>query len=120
MDHIDKVLATNCDSYWFSLPIHAALVVGKNTMNRYYNKTDQSEVYRIAMSMYSLYSCNTVVLISIEQFFTRDTSFLTSGTKIGKTFGSRLPTMLPARSSTARITQQMATPTLTPRFPLIL
>lgn len=52
MDHIDKVLATTSDSHQFSLPIRASLVIGKNTINRYYNKTDQSEVYRIAMSKY--------------------------------------------------------------------
>lgn len=50
MDHIDKVLATTSNSHRFSLPIRASLIIGKNTINRYYNKTDQSEVYRIAMS----------------------------------------------------------------------
>jgi hypothetical protein len=50
MDHIDKVLATSSDSpHQFGPSIRAALAVGKNTMNRYYNKTDHSEVYRIAM-----------------------------------------------------------------------
>jgi len=52
MDHLDKVLVTTSDNSQFSLPIRAALVIGKNTINRYYNKTDYSEVYRIAMSMY--------------------------------------------------------------------
>ena len=50
MDHIDKVLASASDSpFKFSVAIRAALVIGKNAINRYYNKTDQSEVYRIAM-----------------------------------------------------------------------
>jgi hypothetical protein len=50
MDHIDKVLATNSNSpTQYSPPIRAALAVGKNTLNKYYNKTDDSEVYRIAM-----------------------------------------------------------------------
>jgi hypothetical protein len=50
MDHIDKALATSSnDSYQFSPSIHAALALGKNAMNKYYNKTDQSEVYCIAM-----------------------------------------------------------------------
>ena len=52
MDHIDNTLATKSDSSQFSLPIRAALVIGKNTINRYYNKTDHSEVYCIAMSKY--------------------------------------------------------------------
>ena len=52
MDHIDKTLATTSDSHTFPLPIHAALVIGKNTINRYYNKTDQLETYHIAMGRY--------------------------------------------------------------------
>jgi hypothetical protein len=52
MDHIDKVLATSSDSpYKFSVAIRAALAIGKKVMNKYYNKTDHSEVYRIAMGM---------------------------------------------------------------------
>ena len=37
--------------------MRAALGIGKRTLNRYYNKTDYSEVYRIAMgkSLLSLY-----------------------------------------------------------------
>lgn len=50
MDHIDKVLATSSDSpRQFSLAIRAALAIGKKAMNRYYKKTDHSDVYRIAM-----------------------------------------------------------------------
>ena len=62
MDHIDKVLASASDSpYKFSIAIWAALVIGKNAMNQYYNKTDQSEVYRIAMGKSStFYSLVTV------------------------------------------------------------
>jgi hypothetical protein len=52
MDHIDKVLATASDSpYKFGPSIRAALAIGKTALNRYYNKTDHSEVYRIAMGM---------------------------------------------------------------------
>ena len=53
MDHIDKVLTTSSDNHdQFSLPICVALVIGKNTMNWSYNKTDSSETYHIAMSTY--------------------------------------------------------------------
>ena len=53
MDHIDKVLATSSDSSCqYSLTIRATLAIGKKAMNRYYDKTDQSDVYRIAMSMF--------------------------------------------------------------------
>jgi hypothetical protein len=56
MDHIDKVLATSSDRHQYSLSICAALFIGKNTINRYYHKTDHSETYRIAMGTYYLYS----------------------------------------------------------------
>ncbi|KAH9011825.1 hypothetical protein EDB85DRAFT_1878177 [Lactarius pseudohatsudake] len=53
MDHIDKVLATAADSpYQFGPSIRAALALGKNALNRYYNKTDHSEVYWIAMVLH--------------------------------------------------------------------
>jgi hypothetical protein len=51
MDHIDKVLATSSDRSQYSLSIHAALIIGKNAINQYYNKTDHLETYCIAMSM---------------------------------------------------------------------
>jgi hypothetical protein len=55
MDHIDKVLTTSLNNTCqFSLPICVALAVGKNAMNKYYSKTDHSEVYRIAMSKFFL------------------------------------------------------------------
>ncbi|KAF8256686.1 hypothetical protein EI94DRAFT_1454581, partial [Lactarius quietus] len=57
MDHINKVLTTSSDCpHQFTLAIHAALAIGEKAMNQYYNKTDHSEVYRIAMD---LPNCNT-------------------------------------------------------------
>ena len=47
------------------MAIRAALAIGKSAMNRYYNKTDQSEVYRIAMGLVFNYSNISYVLISI-------------------------------------------------------
>ena len=52
MDHIDAHLATAAQSAVYSPSIRAALAIGKETLNRYYNKTDYSEVYRIAMGMF--------------------------------------------------------------------
>ncbi|KAN0137513.1 hypothetical protein V8E53_004564, partial [Lactarius tabidus] len=52
MDHIDKVLATMSNSHCFSLSICATLIVGKNAINWYYNKTDHSETYPIALSYF--------------------------------------------------------------------
>lgn len=50
MDHINKTLATASASCIFSLPICAALVIGKNTVNWYYNKIVHSETYCITIS----------------------------------------------------------------------
>jgi hypothetical protein len=52
MDHIDEYLATACANIKLSKAIRAALAIGKETLNRYYNKTDQSDVYRIAMGRF--------------------------------------------------------------------
>ncbi|PBK83685.1 hypothetical protein ARMGADRAFT_1136613 [Armillaria gallica] len=53
MDHIDTVLATAAlDDVKFSAPIRAALAVAKDTLNIYYDKTDQSRVYHIAMVLH--------------------------------------------------------------------
>ena len=49
MDHIDEYLATASQNPTYSEAIRAALALGKRTLNRYYDKTDHSEVYRIAM-----------------------------------------------------------------------
>lgn len=49
MDHIDETLTDNSLSSKFEPSIHAALGIVKKTLNQYYNATDQSEVYCIAM-----------------------------------------------------------------------
>jgi hypothetical protein len=50
MDHIDETLTTSSLDPKYSPSLRAALGIAKKTLNRYYNATDQSEVYRIAMS----------------------------------------------------------------------
>jgi hypothetical protein len=60
MDCIDEVLATNALDSQYSLSIQAALTMGKKMLNRYYSKTDLSEVYRIAMGMYYLSSMTPI------------------------------------------------------------
>ena len=50
MDHIDKhLLATSAWNMHYLAAICSALAIGKCTLNCYYNKTDHSENYRIAM-----------------------------------------------------------------------
>jgi hypothetical protein len=52
MDVIDEALATKSRDRTLSLPIRAAVRIGKITLNRYYALTDASEIYRIAMGSY--------------------------------------------------------------------
>ena len=52
MDHIDEVLAISAFDSKYSISVQAALTMGKKMLNWYYGKTDQLEVYRIAMSKY--------------------------------------------------------------------
>lgn len=53
MDLLDEVLTDHSlDEIKYLPSICTACAMGKRTLNRYYNKTDESEMYRIAMSMY--------------------------------------------------------------------
>ena len=49
MDHLNKHLVTTASSQKFDPTIRAAIMIGKKTLNRYYNWMDHSELYRIAM-----------------------------------------------------------------------
>lgn len=51
MDHIDERLTTDSLNESYSPAIRAAAGLAKKTLNRYYNMTDHSEVYRIAMGL---------------------------------------------------------------------
>jgi hypothetical protein len=60
MDLIDKHLATAALDNRYEPSIQAALLVGKKLLNKYYDMTDQSELYRITMGIYSLYLHNFI------------------------------------------------------------
>jgi hypothetical protein len=49
MDLIDERLTTYSRNKKYSTSIRAAVRLAKRTLNRYYQLTDTSEVYRIAM-----------------------------------------------------------------------
>ena len=49
MDHLDKHLVTALTEMQYSLPIHSATCIGIKTLNKYYSKMDQSELYCIVM-----------------------------------------------------------------------
>jgi hypothetical protein len=52
MDHIDEKLTSNSINRTKYKPsIRASLSLAKKTLNHYYDLTDASEVYRIAMGM---------------------------------------------------------------------
>jgi hypothetical protein len=52
MDHIDETLTNQSRDPAIEPSIRVALSIAKKTLNRYYDKTDDSEVYRIAMGKY--------------------------------------------------------------------
>ena len=66
MDHIDEHLATAALNADYPMAIKAALAIGKTTLNRYYNKTDHSEIFRIAMSMFFF---NFILIFLIRPFY---------------------------------------------------
>jgi hypothetical protein len=59
MDVIDEKLTTqSLDRSRFDASIRASLGIAKKTLNRYYNMTDWSEVYRIAMGEFPMMFCS--------------------------------------------------------------
>ena len=49
MDIIDKELSKHALNDAYAPSVRAAASLGKRTLNRYYNKTDDTKIYRIAM-----------------------------------------------------------------------
>lgn len=58
MDLIDEVLTNHTLNDEFQPSIRAACGLGKKTLNRYYNKTDESEMYRISMGKFQSFVVN--------------------------------------------------------------
>ena len=50
MDRMHAELVAACKNENYSIAIRAALEIGKNLLNKYYSITDDSEIYRIAIS----------------------------------------------------------------------
>ena len=50
MDRMHADLVTACTNENYSPAIRAALKIGKKLLDKYYSITDNSEIYRIAMS----------------------------------------------------------------------
>ena len=51
MDHIDETLTTQSRDLEIEPAIHVALNIAKKVLNSYYDKSDFSNVYRIAMGL---------------------------------------------------------------------
>lgn len=89
MDYLDKTLTNHSLNETLKPAIRAACALGKKTLNRYYSKTDESEMYRMAMSMYFITLLNTSLLTIHSQFYTRSISLNTSRKRSGSPIGSR-------------------------------
>lgn len=62
MDHIDETLTTFSLNAKYSPAIRAACALGKKTLNRYYSKTDDSIMYRVAMSTYLIILLRAILI----------------------------------------------------------
>ena len=62
MDYIDRHLASGSVNMAYLPSIRASMLIGKKLLNKYYNLTDVSEVYRISMGMFVLFSSFIVKL----------------------------------------------------------
>ena len=65
MDQIDEHLATAAINDKYSFAIKATLAIGKKTLNRYYDKTDYSEVFRIAMGTFFFHLFRVNLFLSV-------------------------------------------------------
>ena len=69
MDHLDSHLLNVASNLKYLITMKAALSIGKKTLNCYYDKTDHSKVFRIAMGkphlMFSLFLSNIVLQYTV-------------------------------------------------------
>ncbi|RDX39999.1 hypothetical protein OH76DRAFT_1302296, partial [Lentinus brumalis] len=52
MDHLDDQLAKICFDKKIAAPVRSAAALGRKTCNRFYVKTDDTEIYRFAMAFH--------------------------------------------------------------------
>ena len=64
MDHLDKHLTLAAISPKYDPAIRAAVAMGKKTLNHYYDCTDHSELYHIAIGIYK-FMCLCQLLIQL-------------------------------------------------------
>lgn len=66
MDYIDKHLASGALNTTYLPSIRASMLIGKRLLNKYYNMTDYSEVYRIAMGKFIFLYSQVSQLMSVH------------------------------------------------------
>jgi hypothetical protein len=88
MDTINHAFTTTLmDDNDFSLPIKVALELGKRILNKYYNLTDESEIYQLSISMCTMITA-PYWLTCFYKFFIQasrpNTSRTINGRKLGR------------------------------------
>jgi hypothetical protein len=93
MHHIDKNLTNNSLDPELEPSIRTALGIAKKPLNKYYDATDQSEVYCIAMGTCLLTAPDGAHhhCLLIFQSYILATNFNTSSMLVGSQIGSRQP-----------------------------
>ena len=59
MDLFNEELTTNNLDAKYNITLHIVLEQGKKAMDQYYDRSDQSEMYYIAMGVFSIYPHNS-------------------------------------------------------------
>ena len=62
MDKIDTLLNSFATNTTLSAAIRASSSLGKQLLNKYYARTDESEIYRIAMDKSSLFLSSCLIV----------------------------------------------------------
>ena len=101
IDHLNEHLASAAVSQKYNHVIRAAILIGKRTLNQYYDRTDQSELYQIAIGMLYVLSIHASALIHLNQCYTPTTSCPISTMLVGLMIGLRLWKSLSEMSMTA-------------------
>ena len=66
MDKMHAELTAAVENVEYSPALQAALMLGKNLLDKYYSLSDDSEIYRIAMGTYNLISLRPIFNLIIS------------------------------------------------------
>ncbi len=110
MDRIDQTLATAATNNTYLPSVRAAAALGKNLLNNYYNLTDTTEVYRIAMST----STKFMIILShiLDSTSPRSQDDVLQACRVASRTGSRQPSRLFAMNLIAHMLSSTAISTM--------